>query len=155
MSRHVVATVEKLVTPALEELQLEVVEVEYKKEGSNYFLRVFIDKTDEGRVDLDDCARASGCISALLDEHDPVPGAEYILEVSSPGAERPLKKENDYQKSIGKNVFVSTYEPIDGTKAFEGVLKEVSVDYLTVDVQGKEIEIPRSKVAKARLAIVF
>lgn len=154
MSRHVVEAVEKLVTPAIEELQLELVEVEYKKEGSNYFLRVYIDRMDEGKVDLDDCARASERVSALLDEHDPVPGA-YILEVSSPGAERPLKKESDYHKSVGKHVHVSTYEAIDGTKAFEGVLKEVSVDHLTVDIKGKEFEIPRNKVAKARLAIVF
>lgn len=153
MSRQVVETVEKLVTPILDEQRLELVDVEYKKEGANWFLRIAVDR-EEGKIDLDDCSRVSERVSEILDVHDPIPGA-YILEVSSPGAERPLKKEKDYQKSIGKNVYVSTYEPIDGNKVFEGILKEVTTDYLIIDIKGKDIEIPRMKVAKARLAIVF
>ncbi len=153
MSRQVVKTVEKLVLPILEAQNLELVEVEYKKEGQNWFLRVFIDREDRG-VNLDDCTAVSEQLSEKLDELDPIPGA-YILEVSSPGAERPLKKTQDFQKAIGKYVHISTYEPIKGRKVFEGVLTEYGEEHLTVEVNNESIELPLAKVAKARLAIVF
>ncbi|KPC76980.1 ribosome maturation factor RimP [Laceyella sacchari] len=153
MSRQVSEVVEKIALPIIEAEGLELVDVEYKKEGTNWFLRVFIDREDKP-VDLDDCSRVSERLSEVLDETDPIPGA-YILEVSSPGAERPLKKENDFHKAIGKHVHVTTYEPIDGQKVFEGVLKEVDSVSLTVEEKKKTVHIPREKVAKARLAIVF
>ena len=149
MSRQVVEQVEKIAVPLLQALGLELVEVEYKKEGPNWFLRVYIDGMEKP-VDLDDCAKASEQLSLALDEEDPIPG-NYYLEVSSPGAERPLKKESDYQKAIGKTVYVSTYEPINGQRAFEGVLQKVQPDKIYVDEQ----EIPRNKIANARLSVVF
>ncbi|MCH5586248.1 ribosome maturation factor RimP [Shimazuella sp. AN120528] len=149
MSRQVVEQVEKIAVPLLQSLELELVEVEYKKEGSNWFLRVFIDGISKP-VDLDDCAKASEQLSLALDENDPIPG-NYYLEVSSPGAERPLKKESDYQKAIGKNVHVSTYEPIDGQRKFEGILENVTPDEVVVASQ----VIPRNKIASARLSVVF
>ncbi|WP_028776164.1 ribosome maturation factor RimP [Shimazuella kribbensis] len=149
MSRQVVDQVEKIAVPLLQELDLELVDVEYKKEGPNWFLRVFIDGIEKP-VDLDDCAKASEQLSIALDQNDPIPG-NYYLEVSSPGAERPLKKESDYQKAIGKTVHVSTYEPIDGQRSFEGILEEVTPDLIVVKSQS----IPRNKIANARLSVVF
>ena len=109
MSKKVTEVVEELVIPILEELHLELVEVEYVKEGKSWFLRVYIDK--ETGVDIEDCGKVSEKLSEKLDEVDPIP-QNYFLEVSSPGAERPLKKEKDFQKAIGKNVYIKTYEPI-------------------------------------------
>ncbi len=149
LSRQVVDQVEKIAVPLLQELDLELVDVEYKKEGPNWFLRVFIDGIEKP-VDLDDCAKASEQLSIALDQNDPIPG-NYYLEVSSPGAERPLKKESDYQKAIGKTVHVSTYEPIDGQRSFEGILEEVTPDLIVVKSQS----IPRNKIANARLSVVF
>ncbi len=153
MSRQVIKAVQKVAQPIIENEGLELVDIEYKKEGQNWFLRVFIDRTEEG-VDLDDCTRISEKLSEMLDELDPIPGA-YILEVSSPGVERPLKKEKDFRKAIGKNVCISTYEPIDGQKVFEGVLRQFDGTTLAVGEEEKLVEIPLEKVAKARLSVVF
>lgn len=116
MSKDIHSTVEALVRPFLEENEFELVDIEFVKEGGNWFLRVYVDK--EGGIDIDDCGRVSEYLSARLDEKDPIEQA-YFLEVSSPGAERPLKKVQDYHKAVGEHVFVTTYEPIDGLKEFE------------------------------------
>lgn len=148
--------VEELVTPILEDMQLELVDIEYVKEGKNWFLRLFIDK-DTG-VDIEECGIVSERLSEHLDEIDPIPH-NYFLEVSSPGAERPLKKEADFIKSVGKHVHVKTYEPLDGEKTFEGKLTSFNEGTLTIEVKIKTkiktIEVPLEKVAKARLAVVF
>ncbi|WP_018752374.1 ribosome maturation factor RimP [Paenibacillus sanguinis] len=146
------ATVEQMVTPYLEENGFELVDVEYVKEGSNWFLRVFVDKT--GGIDIDDCGRISEYLSERLDENDPIPSA-YFLEVSSPGAERPLKKAEDVLRAVGKDVFITTYEPVDGLKEFEGRLLSFNDDELVVEAGKKSHAIPYSKVASARLAIIF
>jgi ribosome maturation factor RimP len=144
--------VEEMVQPYLNEHGFELVDVEYVKEGSNWFLRVFVDK--DGGIDLDDCSMISEYLSQKLDENDPVSDA-YFLEVSSPGAERPLKKAEDVAKAVGKDVFISTYEPVNGFKEFEGRLLSFENDELTVQVGKKEHVIPYVKVAGARLAIIF
>lgn len=148
--------VEGLVTPILNDMNLELVDIEYAKEGKEWFLRVFIDS--EKGIDIDECAAVSERLSEKMDEHDPVPH-NYFLEVSSPGAERPLKKASDYERSIGKNVYIKTYEPIDGEKEFEGELTSFDGQTITITVKiktrKKTIEIPYEKVAHARLAIVF
>lgn len=146
------ATVEEMVVPFLEENGFELVDVEYVKEGSNWFLRVFVDK--DGGIDIDDCGRISEYLSERLDAEDPIPSA-YFLEVSSPGAERPLKKAEDVTKAVGKDVFVTTYEPVDGLKEFEGRLLSFDNDELVVAVGKKNHAIPYNKVASARLAIIF
>lgn len=152
----VIEVVEELVTPIVAELNLELVDIEYAKEGKNWFLRVFIDK-DNG-VDIEECEMVSERLSEKLDEVDPIP-YNYFLEVSSPGAERPLKKEKDFQKAIGKNVYIKTYEPIDGEKGFEGILTNYDGQVLTLEIRiktrKKTIDIPFDKVASARLAISF
>lgn len=152
MSANIKSIVEDFALPWLTEHGFELVDVEYVKEGSNWFLRIYVDK--DGGIDIDDCGRISEFVSTKLDELDPISDA-YFLEVSSPGAERPLKKPQDFVKAEGKTVFITTYEPIQKLKEFEGVLTKVTDEQLTVRVGKKEYEIPRDKVAGARLAIVF
>ncbi|MCM2533424.1 ribosome maturation factor RimP [Neobacillus pocheonensis] len=152
----VTEVVEELANPLIQELGLELVEVDYVKEGKSWFLRVYIDK--ELGVDIEDCGLVSERLSEKLDEIDPIPH-NYFLEVSSPGAERPLKKDKDFEKAIGKSVFIKTYEPIDGEKSFEGTLLEFDGRQLKIEVKiktrKKVIEIPYEKVANARLAVIF
>ncbi len=156
MSKKVTQIVEELVIPILTELQMELVEVEYVKEGKDWFLRVFIDS--EKGVDIEDCGTVSEKLSEKLDETDPIP-YNYFLEVSSPGAERPLKKNSDFEKAIGKQVYVKTYEPIDGEKIFEGELTSFDESIITINImvktRKKSVEIPYEKVANARLAVTF
>jgi len=152
-SRRVIETVSEIAVPILNREGFELVDIEYTKEGPNWYLRIFID-SEQKRVDLNDCAHISELLSQKLDEVDPIPEA-YFLDVSSPGAERPLKKEADYQRAIGKNVLVTTYVPIEGQKEIQGVLVAVNEEKLWIESDAKTFEIPREKVAKARLAIVF
>lgn len=152
----VIEVVEEIVGPIVDELNLELVDIEYVKEGKNWFLRVFIDK-DNG-VDIEECGLVSEKLSEKLDEIDPIP-YNYFLEVSSPGAERPLKKDKDFVKAIGKNVFIKTYEQIDGEKTFEGKLTDYNNEQLTIEMtiktRKKTVQIPLNKVANARLAVTF
>lgn len=145
--------VEKIAVPILNEEGFELVDVEYTKEGANWFLRIFID-CEQKPVTLDDCSHFSELLGAKLDQADPIPTA-YILEVSSPGAERPLKKEADFQKAIGKTVNITMYAPIEESKQFQGVLTEVNQEEFVIKQDKRTIALPRNKVAKARLAIVF
>lgn len=146
--------VERLALPITEKEQVELVDVEFKKEGSNWYLRVFIDKP-EG-VDIDDCSRVSEQLSEQLDIVDPIPDA-YFLEVSSPGAERPLRKPADFERAIGEYVHVSLYEPMEGQKAFEGTLVRYDEQELELQVRvktrTKSLVIPTEKIALARLAV--
>lgn len=152
----VTETVSQLVQPIVEELHLELVDVEYVKEGKEWFLRVFIDK--ETGVDIEECGLVSERLSEKLDEVDPIEH-NYFLEVSSPGAERPLKKQADFEKAIGKNVHIKTYEPIEGEKTFEGVLQAFDGENVILEIKvktrKKTITIPYEKIAKARLAVTF
>ncbi|WP_053366203.1 ribosome maturation factor RimP [Bacillus sp. FJAT-27245] len=152
----VTEVVEELATPIVNDLGLELVDVEYVKEGRDWFLRLYIDK-EEG-VDIEECGTVSERVSEKLDELDPIPH-NYFLEVSSPGAERPLKKEKDFINAIGKNVFIKTYEPIDGEKSFEGTLLEYDGQTVKLEIKvktrKKTVEIPFGKVASARLAVTF
>lgn len=152
MAKNVTAIVEELAAPILEGMNIELVDIEYQKEGSNWFLRVFIDK--EGGIDIDDCGAVSEKLSKQLDEADPIKDA-YFLEVSSPGIERPLKREKDIQWAIGKRVHVKTYEAIEDAKIFEGILTEFDGQVLTIQEEKKAYQIPYDKVASARLSVVF
>lgn len=156
MSKKVTEIAEELVTPILAEMNLELVDIEFKKEGKNWFLRIFIDSEDG--VDIEECGIVSERFSEKIDELDPIPQA-YFLEVSSPGAERPLKKQQDFYKAVGKNVFLTTYEPINGNKSFEGKLLDFDGEKLVLEMKVKtrtvEVSIPYNKVASARLAVIF
>ncbi|MHC5249730.1 ribosome maturation factor RimP [Enterococcus sp. LJL90] len=154
----VVETVTDLVLPIVDEQHFELVEVEFVKEGKNWFLRVYIDK--EGGIDIEECVFVSEQLSEKLDalDPDPIPQA-YYLEVSSPGAERPLKKEADYQKAVGNFIHVNLYQAIDGNKQIEGTLVSLDEGQLILSVpiktRKKELTIDRKNIAKARLAIQF
>jgi ribosome maturation factor RimP len=145
--------VTELVTPIVDEMGLELVDIEYKKEGSNWFLRVFIDK-EVGNIDIDDCALVSEKLSQKLDETDPIPTA-YFLEVSSPGAERPLRNDKDFKKAVGRHVNITTKEPIEGASQFEGELLSFEDGKLTVKEPKKTYVISQDQIDTARMAIVF
>ena len=154
----VVETVTELVTPYLDKRNFYLVDLEFVKEGQNWFLRVFIDK-EEG-IDIDECVEVSEFLSEKLDQLDPDPIPQaYFLEVSSPGAERPLKREEDIKNAVGEYIHVSLYQGIEKEKQWEGFLQEVSDDILTMKVKiktrEKVLRIPRSNIAKIRLAIQF
>jgi len=148
--------VKNLLEPILEERKLTLDDMEYVKEGKDNFLRIYIDK--DGGVDLTECSIVSERLSEKLDEHDPIDGA-YFLEVSSPGAEKPLKTPEDFKNNINKNIYVTLYVHIDGEKEYEGILKDFSNNIATIDYQHKhrrkQVEIPYDKIAKARLAVML
>ena len=156
MSSQVIKTVEELVQPIVKEKKLELVDIEYVKEGKNWFLRVFIDKP--GGIDIMECGEVSEALSEKLDEADPITEA-YFLEVSSPGAERPLKTKKDVEANLNENVYIKLYEPIDGLKEYQGILKKFENNTLTIDynvkTRRKQVEIPYDKIAKIRLAVTF
>ncbi|MCC5894889.1 MAG: ribosome maturation factor RimP [Alkalibacterium sp.] len=154
----IIDKVRVLSEPIAEDLGYELVDVEYVKEGKNWFLRLYIDK-DEG-IDLDDCAVFSEKVGEKLDsiEPDPIPYA-YYLEVSSPGAERPIKTDEDFNKAVGKYIYVGLNGEFEGFDAYEGHLKAFDGDKLVLEVKiktrTKEIDIPKTNVTKARYAIEF
>ncbi len=152
MKKGIPSMVEEMLSPFLRDNGFELVDVEYVKEGSNRFLRVFVDK--EGGIDIDECGRISEYLSSKLDETDPIAEA-YFLEVSSPGAERPLKKPEDFERAVGKHVLITTYEPLNGMKEFEGTLEAYDGVTISVRAAQKSYAIPVEKAASARLAIAF
>lgn len=149
--------IEQIATPITEELNLELVDVEFVKEGRNYFLRVYVDNP-AAPIDIEQCALVSEKLSEILDELDPIE-QNYFLEVSSPGAERPLKKDKDFEKAIGKLVYIKTYEQIDGAKEFEGYLQSFTEDEVQIEIKiktrRKTAAFDRKKIAVIRLAIDF
>lgn len=156
MSNHVISVTERLIQPILDEMNLELVDVEYKKEGKDWFLRVFIDKP--GGIDIEECGIVNEKLSEKLDEEDPIDIA-YFLDVSSPGAERPLKTQQDFEKFVGEHVYMKLYEPISGEKEFEGTLisfeNEIAVVEIRIKTRKKQLEVPYNKIAKANLAVTF
>lgn len=157
MSR-VVDVVKEAVLPVVDERNFELVDIEFLKEGKNWFLRIYIDKP--GGIDIEECAWVSERVSDIMDQMDPDPIPQaYFLEVSSPGAERPLKTDKDLQNAVGSYVNLSYYQAIDGEKSHEGTLLEVTEDSVKLEIKiktrVKTIEIPREKIARARLAIQF
>lgn len=153
----VTSYITEIATPIAEELGLELVEVEFVKEGRDHFLRVYVD-TPENNIDILQCAQMSERLSLVLDENDPIE-QNYYLEVSSPGAERPIKKETDFEKAVGKFIYVKTYEPIKDMKEFLGTLTAYNDEGLQMEVRVKtrklNVLIEKEKVAKARYAIDF
>lgn len=155
----VTSIIEELMMPIVEELHLELVDIEYLKEGRDWFLRVYVD-TPDNNIDIETCAVVSERLSAILDEQEQDPIEQnYYLEVSSPGAERPLKKQEDFEKAIGKYVFIKTYEPVKDMKEFYGYLTSYSDTELAIEMKIKtrkiNVIIENEKVAQARLAIDF
>ena len=153
MSRKdIEAKTEALLMPILDEFGFELWDVEYVKEGSEYYLRAYIDK--EGGITIDDCVDVSRKLSDKLDEDDFI-DSEYILEVSSPGLERTLKSDRDFSKSIGRDTDIKLYKPIDKVKEFEGILKAFDNDTLTFLIDGNERVFNKSEVASVKLHVEF
>lgn len=143
---------EALLMPILDEFGFELWDVEYIKEGSEYYLRAYIDK--EGGITIDDCVDVSRKLSDKLDEDDFI-DSEYILEVSSPGLGRTLKSDRDFSKSIGRDTDIKLYKPIDKVKEFEGILKAFDNDTLTFLIDGNERVFNKSEVASVKLHVEF
>ena len=128
-------------------------DVEYVKEGSDYYLRVYADK--EGGITINDCEIVNRALGDLLDKDDYIDDA-YILEVSSPGLTRPLKKENDFKRGIGKLVEMKTFAKVNGAKEFEGILKAYDADTVTIELEDEtEIVVSRKDISMIRLAFVY
>lgn len=149
-----------MVEPLLANHHFELVDMEFVKEGQSWYLRVYIDKP--GGINIEECALISDELSAKLDECDPDPIPQaYYLEVSSPGAERPLKNNRDFERALEQQqyIHVSLYAPLAGSKVYEGDLVELTADELALayrdKTRQKTVVIPRKQIAKARLAIKF
>ena len=144
---------EELLLPLVEKHQFELVDLEYVKEGGNWYLRAYIDK--QGGITVDDCEVISRALSDLLDQHDFIEEA-YILEVSSPGLGRPLKKDKDFARSLGEEIEVRTFRPINHQKEFTGILKEYDKEKIVIEAENQEtMEFDRSDIALVRLAFDF
>ena len=142
---EIVARTEELVTPIIEENHFELVDVEYVKEGANWYLRVYADK--EGGINIDDCVLISRALEAKLDEEDLIKDA-YILEVSSPGLGRPLKKDRDFERSLGRMVYLKLYKKENNVKEYTGKLEAFDKDSITIS---PDITFSRDNVSSIRL----
>ena len=144
---------EEILLPIVEENGFELVDVEYVKEGSTWYLRAYIDKP--GGINIDDCEVVSRRLSDILDEKDYIDDA-YILEVSSPGLGRPLKKEKDFKRSLGEEVEIRTYRMIDKQKEFTGILKDYDEKTVTIEMDDDTTKtFEKSDIALIRLAFDF
>ena len=143
-------TVFELATPVATELHMELVDVEYHKEGSDWILRCLID-TEHG-VNIDDCQQFSEALGKVLDVTDPISGS-YLLEVSSPGIERPLKKEQDFIRFVGRQVTVKLHKAFNGRKKWQGILlgMDEARQSIRLQVESQALAIPRAEIAKANL----
>ncbi|NLM13735.1 MAG: ribosome maturation factor RimP [Epulopiscium sp.] len=154
MSKHrIEQLVQSYLEPIMEKYNFELVDVEYVKEGTNWYLRVFIDK--EGGVTIDDCELVSRSLEVKLDEEDPIENA-YILEVSSPGLDRPLKKDADFERFKGEIVDIKLYKPINKKKEYRGELVGLKDNIVTIiDEDNNTLSFSRNDIAIIRLAILF
>ncbi|MDD7267685.1 MAG: ribosome maturation factor RimP [Lachnospiraceae bacterium] len=144
---------EQLLLPLLEEHAFELVDVEYVKEGGSWYLRAYIDK--DGGITIDDCELISKALEAKLDAEDVIDGA-YVLEISSPGLTRPLKKDKDLARSIGKTVELKLFKAVDGEKEYYGELVEYSAESIVISTdEADRLEVERKNIALIRLAIEF
>ena len=144
---------EHWITPILERNNFELVDVEYVKEGSTWYLRAYIDK--EGGITVDDCEIVAREMNEILDREDYIEDS-YVFEVSSPGLGRPLKKEKDYARSMGKRLEIRTYRAIEHEKEFYGVLTAYDSDSVTITKDdGAEMKFAKSDMALIRLAFDF
>ena len=144
---------EELITPILDRMNFELVDVEYVKEGGTWYLRAYIDK--EGGITVNDCEAVAREMNEILDKEDFVEDS-YVFEVSSPGLGRPLKKEKDYVRSMGKEVEIRTYRAINREKEFYGILYAYDENTVTIKTEDEtEMTFEKSDIALIRLAFDF
>lgn len=151
-TEHIVQKLIQLVEPVLGEMEFELVDAEYLRERGRWVMRLYIDR--EGGVTLEDCVNVSREIGDLIDVKEIV-RHEYVLEVSSPGVNRPLKKEKDFYRVIGKRIKVRTFFPDGGRKNFTGHLEDLKDNVLYLSVDGKTMSIPLADIEKANLIYDF
>ena len=142
----------ELISDILKDAGVELYDVDFEKEGSDWYLRVYIDK--EGGVTIDDCEKVSRAFNEVLDKEDYIEET-YIFEVSSPGLGRKLKKDVHFEKAIGENVDVKLFKPVDKVKEFSGVLKSFDQNTVTIAVEDKEISFNRKDIAIIKLSFDF
>ncbi len=142
-----------LALPVAEKMGLDIWDVEYIKEAGEWFLRVYIDKAEEG-VFISDCENFSREMDPILDEADPIEGS-YVFEVSSAGAERQLKRPSDFERFMGSNVEVKLYKAVEGRKSYQGTLSGYCDGKVSVDVSGIEMSFEKELVASVRLRVVI
>ncbi|MBE6011252.1 ribosome maturation factor RimP [Anaeropeptidivorans aminofermentans] len=151
--KDVVSIIKNSILPIFENNGYELYDIEFVKEGPNWYLRIYADK--EGGITIDDCELISKETSAILDKNDPIEQA-YILEVSSPGIDRPLKKPEDYEKYKGEIVDIKLYKSVDKVKAFQGKLLGLEEETVTIeDEDGKVLSFKLSDIASCRLSVIF
>jgi ribosome maturation factor RimP len=144
--------ISELIEPILNEMRFELIDVEYMTDRGRWVLRIYIDK--DGGVTLDDCAAVSGELGDLIDIKNVIEH-EYVLEVSSPGLNRPLKKEADFIRVIGKKIKLRTRMPVDGRRNFAGILKDFKEQKLALDSEGGLVTLAWSDIEKANLVYEF
>lgn len=141
------------ISPLVTELGYEIVDVEFVKKDGNDNLTIFVDVPTG--MSLDDCERVHNAIDPLLDELDPTNGKPYVLNVSSPGLDRPFNKQRDYERNYGKEVEIKLYAPLKGKKLYEGVLVSRNENMLTLQIGNEEVNIENSRIALARPLVKF
>jgi ribosome maturation factor RimP len=144
--------VRQIIEPLLQSQGFELVDLEYQREPQGWVLRIYLDR--EGGVTLDDCAEVSGEIGAVLEVKDVIPNP-YVLEVSSPGLTRPLKKPEDFNKFSNRLVKIKLYEPLEGRKNFKGTLLGLEGEKVRLEIEGQVYELPLQGISKANLEIEF
>jgi ribosome maturation factor RimP len=145
---NVQETISQLLEPVIERMGYELVGIEFRGNPKNSLLRIYIDKP-EG-VTVDDCGRVSYQVSGVLDVEDPISG-RYMLEVSSPGLDRPIFKASDYQRFAGEQIKLRLVAPLEGRRKFAGVLRGLRDQHVLVEEEGVEIAVPLSQIDKANL----
>ena len=148
---HIEILVEKIVQTIVTVSAVELVDVEYVKERE-WYLRVFLDK--EGGIEIEDCQWVSEKLEAKLEEMDPIKES-YYLEVSSPGLDRALRKDRDFIRHIGDKIEINTFKLFNGEKKFVGVLKGLNDGNISIDIDGVEVNIPRTGASQVRLHLEF
>jgi ribosome maturation factor RimP len=152
LEEKVVEEVENCIEEILNNEGIELIDVEYRKEPNGRVLRILIDK--EGGVNIDECGKISRQLSDILDVKDVIPFA-YTLEISSPGLNRPLRKENDFKRFIGEKITLRTGDYFNDRKNFQGILIDYKEGTIYLDIEGKNFAIPHSIVKKANLIYDF
>lgn len=147
----IVEIVTEIARPIVEQNGCELWDVEYVSEGGQWYLRIYIDKTDG--VSIDDCERVSRAVDPILDEKDPITSS-YIFEVSSAGLERTLKQPMHFQRCLGENVEVKLYKPLEGSKLYTGTLSSYDNGNITINSNGNMVTFTKEQVANVRLRLV-
>lgn len=137
--------IENRVSPIIKDLGYNLYDVQYAKEGKDYFLRIFIEK-ENGDIDLDDCEKVNNAITDILDEDDYIKD-QYFLEVSSTGVEKMIRKEKHLKENIGNLITIKLFKPVDGEKEYVGKLKEYNENTLTIELEETDVELERKNIS--------